>query len=97
MNYLSYNPLDRYFNEFGLGYLFNMSKLFDDEFLDALAVVGFIIGVMNYDENLSQSDKEDMMQRFNNKAEDILERLEKDLEEQNRMLMEILEILNRGK
>ena len=74
-----------------------MSKLFDDEFLDALAVVGFIIGVMNYDENLSQSDKEDMMQRFNNKAEDILERLEKDLEEQNRMLMEILEILNRGK
>lgn len=74
-----------------------MSKLFDDDFLDALAVVGFIIGVMNYEENLSQSDKEDMLQRFDKKAEDILERLEQDLEEQNRMLNEILEILNRGK
>ena len=74
-----------------------MSKLFDDDFLDALAVVGFVIGIMNYNENLSQSDKDDMIQQFNNKAEDILERLEKDLEEQNQMLREILEILNRGK
>lgn len=51
---------------------------------------------MNYDENLSQSDKDDMIQEFNDRAEDLLTRLEDDLEEQNKMLREILEIL-RGK
>lgn len=73
-----------------------MNKLFNDDFLDTLSVLSFIIGIMNYDENLSQSDKDDMIQEFNNKAEELLKRLEDDLEEQNNMLREILEIL-RGK
>ena len=66
-----------------------MAKLFNDEFLDALAVVGFIIGVMNYGENLSQSDKDDMIQEFNNKAQELLQQLEDDLEKQNDMLRDI--------
>ena len=73
-----------------------MNKLFDDNFLDALAVVGFIIGVMNYEENLSQSDKDDMMQNFNRKAEELLKKLEDDLEEQNQMLREILVKLDKS-
>lgn len=71
-------------------------KLFNDNFLDILSVLSFVIGIMNYDENLSQSDKDDMIQEFNDRAEDLLVRLEDDLEEQNKMLREILEIL-RGK
>lgn len=71
-----------------------MSTLFNDDFLDTLAVVGFIIGVMNYNENLSQSDKDDMIQQFNKKAEDLLNHLENDLNEQNIMLKEILDRLD---
>ena len=70
-----------------------MNKLFDDNFLDTLSVVGFIIGVMNYQENLTQSDKADLLQQFNQKIEELLQHLEKDIDEQNDMLREILNIL----
>ena len=70
-----------------------MNKLFDDNFLDTLSVVSFIIGVMNYQENLTQSDKADLVQQFNQKLEELLQRLEKDIDEQNEMLEEILNIL----
>ena len=70
-----------------------MNKLFDDNFLDTLSVVSFIIGVMNYQENLTQSDKADLVQQFNQKIEELLQRLEKDIDEQNEMLEEILDIL----
>ena len=72
-----------------------MNNLFNDDFIDALSVVSFIIGVMNYEENLSQSDKDDIIHKSSEDAERILERLEKDLEEQNEMLREILERLDR--
>ena len=72
-----------------------MNKLFNDDFIDTLSVVSFIIGLMNYQENLSQSDKDDIIHKSSEDAERILERLEKDLEEQNEMLREILERLDR--
>lgn len=49
--------------------------------------------IANYNENLSQSDKDDIMTNLDNKTNAMLERLEKDLEEQNKMLREILEKL----
>lgn len=70
-----------------------MNKLFDDNFLDTLSVVSFIIGIMNYQENLTQSDKADLLQQFNQKLEELLQRLEGDIDEQNDMLREILNIL----
>ena len=57
--------------------LYIMSKIYSDEFLENINVLGFIIGLLNYDENLSQSDKDDMIQQFNNKAEEILEKIGK--------------------
>ena len=72
-----------------------MSALYSDEFLESLTVVGFIIGVLNYDENLSQSDKDDIIQEFSQKAEDLLSKLEQDLNEQNGMLKEIIEKLDK--
>ena len=63
---------------------------YDQNFMDALALVSFVIGVANYNENLSQSDKDDMMQALDEKTNRMLVRLEADLEEQNEMLRQIL-------
>lgn len=72
-----------------------MSKLFNDDFVDALSIVGFIIGVLNYEENLSQSDKDDIIKKSSQDAEKVLKQLEKDLEDQNVILREIIERLDR--
>ena len=72
-----------------------MSALYSDEFLESLTVVGFIIGVLNYDENLSQSDKQEMIQSFDNKIEKLLEHLDQEIDEQNGMLKEIIEKLDK--
>lgn len=66
---------------------------YNEELLDAITVVSFLLGVANYGENLSQSDKDDMMQMLDKKTNAMLERLEEDLEQQNKMLREILERL----
>ena len=68
---------------------------YDQNFMDALALVSFVIGVANYNENLSQSDKDDMMQALDEKTNRMLARLEADLEEQNEMLRQILNELRR--
>ena len=71
-----------------------MSKLFNDDFLDTLAVVGFIIGVMNYDENLSQSDKDDLLKHTSDQMERLLEHIDQVVDEQNALLREILDRLD---
>lgn len=63
---------------------------FNNEFLDILAILSFAIGIANYDENLSQSDKDDLMHQLDLKANGLLEKLEKDLKYQNIMLEKIL-------
>ena len=67
---------------------------YNQDMLDSLTLLSFIIGIANYGENLSQSDKDDMMQMLDKKTNAMLERLEEDLEQQNKMLREILERLN---
>ena len=67
---------------------------YNQDFLDAVSLVSFIIGIANYNENLSQSDKDDMMHALDEKANNILEKLEADLEEQNELLRQILDKLN---
>ena len=66
---------------------------YNQDFLDAVSLVSFIIGIANYNENLSQSDKDDMMHALDEKANVMLERLEADLEEQNELLRKILDKL----
>ena len=67
---------------------------YNQDFLDAVALVSFIIGIANYNENLSQSDKDEMMHALDEKANNMLEKLEADLEEQNKLLRQILDKLN---
>ena len=44
----------------------------NDNFLDALSIVSFLIGVANYEENLTQSDKDDIMKSLDQQTKDIL-------------------------
>lgn len=66
---------------------------YNQDFMDAVSLVSFIIGIANYNENLSQSDKDDMMHALDEKANNMLEKLEADLEEQNDLLRQILDKL----
>ena len=68
--------------------------MYDENFLDAVALVSFIVGVMNYKENLTQSDKDDIMNHLDQQTKDILGEVQRALEEQNEMLRDILEWLD---
>lgn len=69
----------------------------NQDLLDAVSIVSFIVGVANYNENLTQSDKDDMMKALDQKTNTMLEKLEKDLEKQNELLhqmVDLLEVIN---
>ena len=70
-----------------------MSKLLNDDFLDVMACMGSAIGLVNYQENLKQSDNDDIMNSLDEKTNLMIERIEADLEEQNTMLQAILKRL----
>lgn len=67
--------------------------MYDKNFLDAVEIVAFIIGVLNYEENLTQDDKDDILKYLDNQTKTILTRIETELEKQNAMLREILDRL----
>ena len=56
---------------------------------DAMTVVGFLIGLANYDENITQSDLQDMMKCM-------LKDVHEHLEEQDNKIDNILELLKEG-
>ena len=67
--------------------------MFSKDFIDALSVVSFMVGIANYDQNLSQSDKDDLMKSLDEKTNAMIQHLEIRIEEQNAILREILEKL----
>lgn len=67
----------------------------NQDFMNTLQLVSFIIGWMNLQENLTQNDKADIMNRLDQQTKDILGKVEEALEKQNEMLKEILDALNR--
>ena len=69
---------------------------YNQDMLDTLTLVSFLVGVANYNENLTQSDKDDIMRHLDQQTRDILTRVETSLEDQNKMLREILAILKSG-
>ena len=66
---------------------------FNEEMLDAIALISFIVGVANYEQNLTQNDKDDIMRKLDTQTRDILIEVEAQLEKQNEMLREIKEAL----
>ena len=67
----------------------------DQNYIDMVNLAGFILGIMNYQENLTQNDKQDIIEEFNNKLKLVLEKTNNHLKEQDRKLDLILEELRR--
>jgi hypothetical protein len=66
------------------------NRWFNQRTLDAMAFIGFLIGVANYEENLSQSDVQDMIKGA-------LRDVHEHLEEQDNKIDHIIELLEGGK
>lgn len=60
-------------------------------FLDIIALMSFFIGVINLDENLTQSDKDDLQETLSQKADLLLQEIHGHLQEQDALLKKILE------
>ena len=69
--------------------------MYDKDFLDAVAIASLVVDILNYNENLTQSDKDDIMNRLDQQTKEILTRVQASLDEQNAMLREILIKLNK--
>ena len=63
---------------------------FNQRTLDAMAFIGFLIGVANYEENISQSDVQNMIK-------EALRDVHKHLDEQDDKIDHIIELLEGGK
>ena len=62
-------------------------------FLDIITLISFMVGVMNLEENLTQGDKQDLMQEFDTKASSLLKEIHSHLEDQDNKLNQILELM----
>ena len=67
------------------------------KFLDIINCMGFALTLANYEQNLQQSDNDDIMQELDKKTNLLIQQLEADLEQQNIMLKKILQELERLK
>jgi hypothetical protein len=63
-------------------------------FLDLVSLMSFCIAIMNFDENLSQSDKQEMMEGLSQQTEVLLKEIHSHLQEQDKKIDYILEVLN---
>ena len=67
----------------------------DQNYIDMVNLAGFILGIMNYQENLTQNDKQDIIEEFNRKLKLVIDKINGHLKEQDRKLDLILEELRR--
>ena len=63
-------------------------------FLDILSMMSFMIGTMNLNENLTQGDKQDLLQEFSSKADLLLKEIHTHLQQQDEKIDKILEELS---
>jgi hypothetical protein len=61
--------------------------------LDILNILSFIIGILNYNENLTRGDKQELMQEIDNKISLVLDKVQKHLEIQDKQLNIIIKRL----
>lgn len=62
-------------------------------FLDIVSIASFLLGVMNLEENLTQNDKQELMENLSSKADLLLKEIHRHLKEQDRKLDEIIKRL----
>ena len=61
--------------------------------LDIISIMSFVIALMNLDENLTQGDKQELMEELSNKTNLMLTEIHTHLEVQDNKLDEIKEAL----
>ena len=66
----------------------------NSEFIDAVNLLSFLIGILNYQENLTQNDKQEIIQEFNTKLNKVITQIEGHLKNQDQRLEQIEKILN---
>lgn len=59
-------------------------------FLDSISIVSFLIGLMNLNENLTQGDKQELLQSFSQKADELLKEIHAHLKSQDQKIDKIL-------
>jgi hypothetical protein len=64
------------------------------DFIDLLSIMSFCINLANLDENLTQSDKQDLTDELNNKMHLALQEIHTHLKEQDNKIDKILEELS---
>lgn len=62
-------------------------------FLDTLNIISFLIGTMNLQENLTQGDKQELLETFSKKAEELLGEIHGHLQDQDKKIDKILEVI----
>lgn len=70
---------------------------FIDNLIISVTMVSFIVGILNYEENLTQGDKQDLISELNNTANKLLDEIHQHLESQDNKLNKILERLEEVK
>ena len=63
------------------------------DMLDLITIMSFVIGLMNYDENLTQNDKQELQEDFSRKVNRVLKEIHEHLEKQDAKIEEILLLL----
>jgi hypothetical protein len=64
-------------------------------FLDTIGLLSFAISMMNYGENITQSDKQDLQQDLTDKINLVLNEIHGHLQEQDEKIDRIMEELNK--
>ena len=67
----------------------------NNEFIDLVNIVSFVLGIMNLQENLTQSDKQDIVNELKNETSIVLNKINTHLQEQDNKINKILELLNK--
>ena len=65
----------------------------NNDFWNSLALASFIFGLLNYEENIDQSDLQEVIQNSNRVQKEIIDRIEQHLILQDEKIETILQIL----
>lgn len=66
-----------------------------DSFYDAVNIASFILGLINYQENLTQNDKSEILQNSQTVSDKVIDRIEQHLIIQDEKIDQILSLLNK--
>ena len=58
----------------------------NNDIMDLLNLISLIVGVLNLEENLTQGDKQDLLDTFNKKANSLLSEIHSHLQEQDKKI-----------